>query len=164
MTRANLEQRGRGAGGRRSRGVGEHASTLAPQPPSSPAQVDVTCAFCNGTGKDPFEIMSPLATCQVCSGMGRHTLHQLTAPCAFCRGTGVHPGSRMTCTTCMGLGTVEVPADAVTCPCCGGSGRAADYVWPDSPLSCGCCRGKGVVAPEQQGSRRSDLCRKRKRR
>jgi DnaJ-class molecular chaperone len=109
----------------------------------------VTCAFCGGKGRDPFGIMSPLATCQVCNGIGRRTLHQPTAPCAFCRGTGVHPRSRLTCTTCSGVGTVEVTAGAVTCPCCDGSGRAAhyaDYIWPDSPLACLWCGGKGVAA------------------
>lgn len=109
-------------------------------------RVEVTCAFCRAEGKDPFDIMSPLATCQVCSGQGRHFLRQPIAPCAFCRGTGVHPGSRNTCTTCDGIGQVEIPDDAVPCPCCGGSGRAADHIWPDSPLSCSCCRGKGVVS------------------
>jgi len=110
---------------------------------------EVICAFCGGRGLDPFGIMSPLATCQVCGGTGRRTLHPPIAPCAFCRGTGVHPFSRLTCTTCGGVGTVEIPNDAVTCPCCGGSGRAADYanyIWPDSPLSCPCCGGKGVTA------------------
>ena len=107
---------------------------------------NVLCAFCGGKGLDPFGIMSPLATCQVCGAAGRRTLSPPTRPCAFCRGTGVYPGSRLTCTTCGGVGTVQVPADAVTCPCCGGSGRAADYIWPDSPLSCSCCYGKGVVA------------------
>jgi DnaJ-class molecular chaperone len=100
-------------------------------PEKTTAAVDVICAFCGGTGKDPFDIMSPLATCQVCGGTGRRMLHPPTAPCAFCQGTGVHP------------------LYAVTCPCCGGSGRAADYadyIWPDSPLSCPCCGGKGVVA------------------
>lgn len=107
---------------------------------------DVICAFCGGTGKDPFGIMSPLATCQVCGGTGQRTLHLPTAPCAFCRGTGIHPFSRLTCTTCGGVGIVEIPTHAVTCPCCGGTGRAADFIWPDSPLSCTCCGGKGVVA------------------
>lgn len=108
-------------------------------------RVDVSCAFCRGTGKDPFGIMSPLATCQVCAGTGQRSVQPPTARCAFCRGTGVHPGSRMTCTSCAGVGRVEMPADAVTCPGCGGSGRAADYRWPDSPLSCGLCHGKGFV-------------------
>lgn len=112
-------------------------------------KIEMTCAFCAGRGKDPFGIMSSLATCQVCGGAGRRVLHQPTAPCAFCRGTGVHPGSRLTCTTCGGVGTVEVNAGAVTCPCCGGTGRAAEcarYIWPDSPLSCLWCGGKGFVA------------------
>jgi len=114
--------------------------------------VDVMCAFCGGEGKDPFGIMSPLATCQVCGGTGQHMVRQPAACCAFCKGTGVHPFSRMTCTTCGGVGRVEIAANAVTCPCCGGGGRAADcenYIWPDSPLSCGCCGGKGVLALEQ---------------
>lgn len=117
------------------------------------AQVEVLCAFCGGKGKDPFGIMSPLATCQVCGGTGWHILHPPTAPCAFCRSTGVHPGSRMTCTSCGGVGMVEIAEDAVSCPCCNGTGRAADfteYIWPDSPLSCGYCGGKGVVTLEEQ--------------
>lgn len=108
-------------------------------------RVEVSCAFCGGTGRDPFGIMSPLATCQVCGGAGRRRLFQPTHRCAFCRGTGVHPGSRMTCTSCGGVGLVTAPADAVTCPGCGGSGRASDYLWPGSPLSCGLCHGKGFI-------------------
>jgi len=112
-------------------------------------RIVLTCAFCHGKGRDPFGIMSPLSTCQVCGGTGQRTLRQPIARCAFCRGTGVHPGTRMTCTTCDGVGTVQAPADAVRCPCCGGTGRARDwpdYIWPDSPFSCPCCGGKGVVA------------------
>jgi hypothetical protein len=111
---------------------------------------DVVCAFCNGAGRDPFGLMSPLATCQVCGGTGTRTLHTPTAICRFCQGTGVHPHSRLTCTTCGGVGTVEIPVNAVTCPCCHGSGREADSAWSDSPLSCSCCRGTGVVAAEQR--------------
>jgi DnaJ-class molecular chaperone len=113
----------------------------------------VICAFCGGKGQDPFGIMSPLATCQVCSGRGQHTLHPPTAPCPFCRSTGVHPASRLTCTTCGGVGTVEIPINAVSCPCCRGSGRDADYLWPDSPLSCGCCGGKGFAVASHRSRR-----------
>ena len=119
---------------------------LYPTATTNSQTVEVICAFCGGQGRDPFGVMSPLSTCQVCSGLGRHTLQLPVAPCAFCRGTGVHHGSRNTCTTCDGIGTVQVPPNAVPCPCCGGSGRAADYRWPDSPLSCTCCRGAGLVA------------------
>lgn len=111
--------------------------------------VNVPCAFCAARGRDPFGIMSPLAICQVCGGIGRHSLRQPTARCAFCRGTGVHPGSRLTCTTCGGVGRVEVAVGAVICPWCGGTGQAgacAGYLWPDSPLSCPWCGGKGFAA------------------
>ena len=109
--------------------------------------VEVLCAFCDGTGQDPFGVMSKLATCQVCGGTGRVKLHPPTAPCAFCRGTGVHLDSRLTCTTCDGVGTVEIPTTAVPCPDCGGTGRAADGSdQSESALSCTRCAGEGVVA------------------
>ena len=108
-------------------------------------RVSVVCGFCRGTGRDPFNLMSPLSTCQVCGGTGARQLHPPLAPCVFCKGTGIYPGLRMTCTTCNGLGMVEMPANALTCPRCGGTGRAADSGWPDSPLSCVRCKGKGVV-------------------
>jgi len=111
--------------------------------------VEMLCAFCGGAGTDPFGILSPLASCQVCGGSGRRTLHEPVAPCAFCRGAGVHPGSRLTCTTCGGVGAVEIPDEAVACGQCGGGGRASDaqeLTSFDSPLSCLLCRGKGMVA------------------
>jgi DnaJ-class molecular chaperone len=134
---------------RRSRGAREQGSRGAFTSARPRPTAVVICAFCGGTGRDPFDIMSPLSTCVVCRGTGQRRLRPPTAPCAFCRGTGVHPFSRLTCTACGGVGTVEIPNDAVTCPCCGGTGRAADYadyIWPDSPLSCPCCGGKGVTA------------------
>lgn len=107
--------------------------------------IEVICAFCGGTGRDPFGVMSPLALCQVCGGRGFHILHAAIARCPFCQGTGIHPHSRNTCTACQGVGQVEVSADASPCPRCGGSGRAADDNWPDSPLPCSHCRGRGLV-------------------
>ena len=109
----------------------------------------VTCAFCGGRGRDPFGILSPLATCQVCWKEGKHTLLLPITPCAYCQGTGVHPHSRLTCTSCKGVGMVNIPAGAITCPACFGTGRAAASIWPDSPLSCGSCRGKGMVSKVQ---------------
>ena len=114
--------------------------------------IEAPCAFCGSKGIDPFRIMSPMSTCQVCGGRGSRRLRTPTISCAFCRGTGVHPASRLTCTTCGGLGTVEVPINTASCPCCDGSGRAVGHDgghWPDAPLSCICCGGKGVVAAEQ---------------
>lgn len=109
--------------------------------------VEVICAFCRGKGIDPFGVMSPLSTCQVCGGKGVRELPAPVARCAFCRATGVYSDSRLTCTSCGGVGWVAIPEGAVTCPVCGGSGRAKDDFWPDSPLPCGHCGGKGVVAP-----------------
>ena len=114
--------------------------------------VDVPCAFCGGKGKDPFGIMSPLSTCEVCGGSGRQSLHQPTAPCAFCRGTGVHPDSRLTCTACGGVGTVEVPANAVPCLVCGGSGRAPAG---GGHFHCARCSGKGVIGIEPSQGRQA---------
>lgn len=110
--------------------------------------VEVQCAFCGGEGLDPFGIMSPLASCQVCEGEGHVELTEPTARCAFCRGTGVSPNARLTCSTCDGVGTVEIPADAITCPHCGGSGRTADCKdcpFPDSVFPCQHCRGTGYA-------------------
>jgi DnaJ-class molecular chaperone len=123
------------------------ASTASKQP------VDIViCAFCHGRGRDPFGIMSPLAICQVCGGVGQHMLPLPIAPCAFCGGTGVYPHSRLTCTGCGGIGVVHIPARAVTCPICEGTGRAADGNWPDSPLPCSACRGKGIVSASRSRS------------
>lgn len=89
------------------------------------ATIEVPCAFCGGKGRDPFSIMSPMSTCQVCGGRGSRRLGLPTISCVFCRGTGVHPATRLTCTTCGGLGTVEVPAKVASCPGCGGKGVIA---------------------------------------
>lgn len=99
----------------------------------------VKCAFCNGTGKDPFGLLSPLSTCQVCSGRGKVSVTPPTIKCAFCNGTGIYLDKRITCTVCGGKGVVTEPKGAKTCPECKGSGQA-----PDS-LPCLNCRGKGVV-------------------
>lgn len=98
----------------------------------------VTCAFCAGEGMDPFGLLSPLATCQVCSGKGEVTVKEPTIRCAFCNGTGIYPNSRLTCTVCMGRGVVTVHG-STHCPDCGGSGRDP-YTLP-----CLSCKGKGVI-------------------
>ena len=109
--------------------------------------ITVTCAFCRGKGKDQFDLLSPLSTCQICSGSGQRLLALPIARCAYCRGTGVHPHSRMVCMSCNGVGQVTVPVDAITCPGCHGSGQESDHEFFDSVLSCTTCDGKGVVAP-----------------
>ncbi len=110
--------------------------------------VEVVCAFCGGRGRDPFGVMSTLATCQVCGGTGvRRWLRTPAVPCAFCRGTGVYPGSRLSCTSCGGVGQVHVPEGGVRCPACKGTAR--DGFWSDSSLPCGYCRGTGWVEPHR---------------
>ena len=100
----------------------------------------IACAFCKGKGKDPFEIMSKEATCQVCGGRGKVTVVEPYVPCAHCKATGVSPGSRNVCTSCNGRGAVSVADGKAVCPECDGSGSAKE-----SNLPCLKCGGKGVV-------------------
>jgi DnaJ-class molecular chaperone len=119
---------------------------------ASEATMEITCAFCGGKGRDPFGIMSPLATCQVCDGEGHVSMREPVAKCAFCGGTGVFPNLRQTCSVCGGVGSVEIPENAVTCPHCGGTGRTADCVdcpWDDSMFPCQHCKGAGYMSPSQ---------------
>jgi len=32
--------------------------------------VEIKCAFCGGTGRDPFKVLSPLSNCGICGGKG----------------------------------------------------------------------------------------------
>jgi len=99
------------------------------------------CAFCKGKGKDPFDLLSELAACQVCSGTGKVEDIEPAVKCAFCKGTGVYPhNSRVTCTVCSGKGMVTVKGATDTCSECEGTGQTID-----SGLPCIKCRGKGVV-------------------
>ncbi len=100
---------------------------------------EIKCAFCSGTGKDPFELLSPLSICQVCSGSGKVKVEPPTIKCAFCNGTGIYLGKRLTCTVCGGKGVVTMPKNAKICTICNGTGQAPDG------LPCLNCHGKGVV-------------------
>lgn len=102
---------------------------------------EIECAFCKGTGKDPFNLLSELATCQVCGGRGKVEVIEPAIKCAFCKGTGVYPqGARVTCTVCNGKGMVTVEGPTDECPKCKGTATT-----PDSGLPCIKCGGKGVV-------------------
>ncbi len=106
-------------------------------------RVQVTCAFCRGTGR------SRGTTCPVCRGAGTVSLSEPTRRCAYCRGTGLQQrGSTLTCSACGGVGTVTVEQDAVPCPPCGGTG-VEPSVLGDSKLSCLTCRGKGFISAEK---------------
>ena len=104
---------------------------------------EVPCAFCQGTGTDPFGIMSWLSTCCVCKGKGTTRVRGPQERCAHCRGTGAVKS--LTCTVCGGKGLVPLrAAGAVECPECQGTGDE----FSASALSCLKCRGRGWVAPD----------------
>ncbi len=103
----------------------------------------VNCAFCGGTGTDPFGLLSENSLCQVCGGSGEVVVRSPVTPCAYCRGSGVHIHRRMVCTVCSGKGMVTVEKHMGTCPHCWGKGfRPGQY------LPCLTCGGKGVIAEE----------------
>jgi DnaJ-class molecular chaperone len=101
----------------------------------------ITCAFCKGTGKDPFNLLSELALCQVCIGTGRVHIEDPPVECAFCKGTGVHPHTRISCTVCEGKGSVtHNKSSSEQCPKCKGKGHKVS-----ENLPCSNCGGKGFV-------------------
>lgn len=46
---------------------------------------EIRCAFCKGAGKDPFDLLSELATCQVCAGKGKVEVVEPAIKCAFAK-------------------------------------------------------------------------------
>ncbi|MDI6761061.1 MAG: hypothetical protein QMD05_09565 [Candidatus Brocadiaceae bacterium] len=75
--------------------------------------VEITCTFCRGTGRDPFAIMSPLATCYVCGGRKKVRVASPNVSCSYCCGMGVSPiGAGNACPACCGVGFVPVSEDA----------------------------------------------------
>jgi DnaJ-class molecular chaperone len=101
----------------------------------------VNCAFCRGTGKDPFDLLSSLSRCPACKGRGAIAMKPPTAPCAYCRGTGRQRHARLTCSACGGAGATPMPGPTAACPQCGGSGCETE-----ADLPCSRCRGTGLVA------------------
>ena len=106
------------------------------------SKIEIKCAFCKGAGKDPFDLLSELATCQVCGGKGKVEVVEPAIKCVFCKATGVYPrNARVTCTVCNGKGMVTVKGTTEECPKC--KGTATTF---DSGLPCIKCGGKGVVS------------------
>lgn len=103
-------------------------------------RVDVPCAFCGGSGKDPFGIMSHLSTCCVCGGRGVVQVMTPHVRCAHCRGSGAV--KTFTCTVCRGRGRVPAAlTKTVPCPECRGTGDDGSA----SAMPCLTCRGRGWV-------------------
>ncbi|MEI7423554.1 MAG: hypothetical protein WCK18_15735 [Prolixibacteraceae bacterium] len=97
----------------------------------------IRCAFCSGTGKDPYDLLSQISSCQVCNGTGETLVMEPTNICVFCAGTGKNPlGARVSCIVCGGKGLNH--CDKTTkCNKCQGSGKSIDG------LPCTRCRGIG---------------------
>ncbi len=101
----------------------------------------ISCAFCQGTGKDPFGIMSPLSSCQVCGGKGTVKVREPAIACAFCGGSGIHDDQRLTCTACRGKGMASIVEPVEKCPRCQGAGVDISINY----LPCVWCGGQGVI-------------------
>ena len=119
------------------------------------------CAFCDGTGKDPFGLLSKLSTCQVCGGRGVNRVREPITTCNFCKGTGIqrYTTSRLHCSACGGKGVVAAVEPATKCERCNGTG-----IYPHSPapplsvsLPCPVCRGQGAVHPRSQPAEEKSL-------
>jgi DnaJ-class molecular chaperone len=120
----------------------------------------VKCAFCGGTGRDPYRILSKVSDCPVCKGHKTVEVETPVVPCLYCRGTGRQRHTRLTCSACRGAGVITLPGPTAACVQCDGSGRE-----PEADLPCSRCKGAGLVAVDaaqgkkterpQEGSRKT---------
>ena len=134
---------------RKARGVGKSTGEVTTIP----------CAFCGGTGRDPYEILSRLADCPVCKGHKTVAVQAPYVACLYCKGTGRQRHTRLTCSACRGKGVITLAGPTRPCPQCGGTGRA-----PVLDLACSLCRGAGLLrveaAPGKKGRRPQEASRK----
>ena len=104
----------------------------------------VQCAFCRGTGRDPFGIMSERSACCVCGGPGLVRVQKPCIRCAHCQGAGAI--KTLTCTVCGGTGSVKsANGPTIVCPECRGTGDDASA----SAMACLNCHGRGWVSEPQ---------------
>lgn len=102
-------------------------------------EITISCAFCNGTGKDPFNLLSSLSQCQVCKGTGWVEIQEPFKKCVYCSGSGENNlGARVPCIVCGGKGNNHCRSSA-KCSQCKGTGKGSDR------LPCTSCAGKGYV-------------------
>jgi len=113
------------------------------QPAIEREMAEAKCAFCQGTGRDPFGVMSPLSNCSVCGGQGVVTVVKPYVTCHACDGTGVQPYTRLTCLACAGKGVISVAERTETCPVCGGAGADTENRY------CLRCHGTGVISKKE---------------
>lgn len=101
----------------------------------------IPCAFCKGTGKDPFGQLYPGSTCQVCSGREEIYVSAPYKTCAYCHGSGVEFSTQNTCTACGGRGAISLGhhhLKGTSCKSCNGSGMNVQTNLPCAP-----CHGLG---------------------
>jgi DnaJ-class molecular chaperone len=115
----------------------------------------ITCAFCGGTGRDPYRVLSRVSVCPVCKGHKTVEVKTPVVGCLYCKGTGRQRHTRLTCSACRGAGVITLPGPTAACPQCGGGGREHE-----ADLPCSRCRGAGLVAT--RASRRSTASRSSK--
>src|ERR1035437_3688608 len=78
----------------------------------------IRCAFCSGTGMDPFDLLSPISNCLVCNGTGLVSLEEPVIECVFCAGSGKNPlGSRVSCIVCGGKGNMHCETSSKCTQC-----------------------------------------------
>jgi DnaJ-class molecular chaperone len=70
-------------------------------------EITIKCAFCNGKGTDPFELLSEISICQVCGAKGMVSINEPIEKCSDCNGKGVCAGAYLPCLTCGGTGVVS---------------------------------------------------------
>ena len=97
------------------------------------------CAFCGGSGTDPFNLLSERSRCECCQGRGNVSVPKAHVRCGFCNGLGNFKTFR--CPVCKGTGvTAPVPEPTQTCPECDGRGYEMS-----SGLVCLKCGGRRLV-------------------
>ena len=74
-------------------------------------KVKIKCAFCKGTGKDPFGL-SKLSDCPVCHGKGMAKVKKPYEKCKACDGGGVYIRSHLYCWPCRGTGVISKGSQA----------------------------------------------------
>jgi len=142
MTTGTAKQRPKGA----KKKVAKKKSAKKP----AGGTTTIKCAFCDGTGKDPWKAMSSLSNCPVCEGRGTVSMPGPLVACAYCHGTGRQPHTRLTCQVCKGAGHVTMAGPTATCPECDGSGKAHGMNLP-----CTLCGGIGLVAKDSARAKTS---------
>jgi DnaJ-class molecular chaperone len=98
----------------------------------------IICAFCNGTGTDPFGLLSSISKCQVCKGSKGIDIKEPFTPCVYCSGSGENIlGARVPCIVCGGKGNNHFH-NKTECSQCKGTGKGSDH------LPCTLCGGIGL--------------------